>query len=247
MQFGPNNQIVRLCLQGMRQEESGQPEEGRALFQQAWDEASDDHERLLAAYHVARGKADAGQQLEWLEAALQLALRLDQAATQAAVPFLYEEIAQRHEQLGDRDAADRCRALVDSRPQAPLDPGPFYHGTRADLAVGDLLVAGKQSNYQPELTMNHIYFTALSNGAELAAAFSQGEAPPRVYLVEPTGAFEDDPNVTNKRFPGNPTRSYRSQAPLQITGEVHGWKGPSPEEIAKMRQRLAQQKGEIIN
>ena len=99
-----------------------------------------------------------------------------------------------------------------------LDAGPFYHGTKADLEIGDLLTAGFNSNYRPEVVMNHIYFTALADGAGLAAALAAGEGPERVYIVEPTGDFENDPNVTDKKFPGNPTRSYRSSAPLRIVG-----------------------------
>ena len=100
-----------------------------------------------------------------------------------------------------------------------LDEGPFFHGTKADLRVGDLLTAGFRSNYRPEVVMNHIYFTALRDGAGLAAELAAGEGAPRVYVVEPTGAFENDPNVTDKKFPGNPTRSYRSTAPLRIVDE----------------------------
>ena len=85
-----------------------------------------------------------------------------------------------------------------------LDEGPFFHGTKADLRVGDLLTAGFRSNYRPEVVMNHIYFTALPDGAGLAAELAAGEGAPRVYAVEPTGAFENDPNVTDKKFPGNP-------------------------------------------
>ena len=99
-----------------------------------------------------------------------------------------------------------------------LDGGPFFHGTKADLSVGDLLTAGFRSNYRPEVVMNHIYFTALVNGAGLAAELAAGDGEPRVYEVEPTGAFEDDPNVTDKKFPGNPTRSYRSPAPIRLVG-----------------------------
>ena len=94
-----------------------------------------------------------------------------------------------------------------------LDDGPFFHGTKADLQPGDLLTAGFRSNYRPEVVMNHIYFTALHDGAGLAAELAAGNGEPRVYEVEPTGAFEDDPNVTDKKFPGNPTRSYRSTSP----------------------------------
>lgn len=132
-----------------------------------------------------------------------------------------------------------------------LDTGPFYHGTKADLKVGDLLTAGFKSNYKPEVTMNHIYFTALANGAGLAAALAPGDGRERVYIVEPTGSFENDPNVTDKKFPGNPTRSYRSRAPLKIVGEVTDWVRQTPEELQKWREKLAKIKAdsraEIIN
>lgn len=128
-----------------------------------------------------------------------------------------------------------------------VDEGPFYHGTKADLKVGELLTAGYQSNYRPEVKMNHIYFTSLVDGAGLAAELAPSDSPPRVYVVKPTGEFEDDPNVTNKKFPGNPTRSYRSAKPLKIVGEVSEWKRLSPEELRSWKQRLANIKGEIIN
>ncbi|WP_406603600.1 NAD(+)--rifampin ADP-ribosyltransferase [Niabella agricola] len=127
------------------------------------------------------------------------------------------------------------------------DNGPFYHGTRADLQPGDLLVAGGVSNYQSDVVMNHIYFTALVHGAGLAAALANGEGRERVYIVEPTGSFENDPNVTDKKFPGNPTRSYRSTAPLKIVGEVTDWDRLTPEQLRQWREKLANNKGEIIN
>ena len=130
----------------------------------------------------------------------------------------------------------------------PSDPGPYYHGTRVDLQIGDLLTAGFQSNYRPDITMNHIYFTASGpDGAGLAAALAKGSGRERVYLVEPTGPFEDDPNVTDKKFPGNPTRSYRSTEPLRMVGEVTEWRRLTPEEIKEWRERLANIKGEILN
>lgn len=95
--------------------------------------------------------------------------------------------------------------------------------------------------------MNHIYFTALPNGAGLAAALASGDSRERVYIVEPTGAFENDPNVTDKKFPGNPTRSYRSQAPLKIVGEITDWVKQTPEQIKEWREKIANIKGEIIN
>ncbi|MNY43821.1 Rifampin ADP-ribosyl transferase [compost metagenome] len=129
----------------------------------------------------------------------------------------------------------------------PSDNGPFYHGTKADLQVGDLLRAGGSSNYKPGLEMNHIYFTALVNGAGLAADLAKGNGSERIYIVEPTGNFENDPNVTDEKFPGNPTRSYRSQAPLKIVGEVTDWVRMAPEELQKWREKLANNKGDIIN
>lgn len=135
--------------------------------------------------------------------------------------------------------------------KTPSDQGPFYHGTKADLRVGDLLTAGFRSNYRPEVVMNHIYFTALRDGAGLAAELAAGEAEPRVYLVEPTGDFEDDPNVTDKKFPGNPTRSYRSREPLRIVEEVPDWTRPAPEVLTVWRERIAairaDERGEILN
>ena len=128
-----------------------------------------------------------------------------------------------------------------------IDKGPFYHGTKADLKIGELLTAGFQSNYRPEVKMNHIYFSALMDPAGLAAELAPGDNPARVYIVEPTGEFEDDPNVTNKKFPGNPTRSYRSTEPLKVTGEVTEWKRLTPEELQSWRKRLASTKGEIVN
>ena len=132
-----------------------------------------------------------------------------------------------------------------------LDKGPFFHGTKADVRVGDFLTAGFRSNYRPEVVMNHIYFTALLDGAGLAAELAAGEGAPHVYAVEPTGAFEDDPNVTDKKFPGNPTRSYRSREPLRVVGEVADWPRLTPEALQTWRDRLsairADQRGEIIN
>ena len=95
--------------------------------------------------------------------------------------------------------------------------------------------------------MNHIYFTALASNAGFAAALANGEGKERVYVVEPTGPFEHDPNVTNKKFPGNPTRSCRSHLPLRIVGEVADWKKQTPDELNKFRSKLARNSGEIIN
>lgn len=132
-----------------------------------------------------------------------------------------------------------------------LDDGPFFHGTKAQLEVGDLLTAGFNSNYRPEVVMNHIYFTALVDGAGLTAEVAAVDSSPHVYEVEPTGDYENDPNVTDKKLPGNPTRSYRSTAPLRILREVTDWKRLSPEDLQSWRERLAallhDDSAEIIN
>jgi rifampin ADP-ribosylating transferase len=122
--------------------------------------------------------------------------------------------------------------------------GPFYHGTKSVLKVGDELVPGFGSNFQEGRVSNNIYFTALvdtaSWGAELATALAGSEERGRIYIVEPLGSFEDDPNVTNKRFPGNPTESYRTREPIRVVGEVEDWEGHSPELLQGMLDHLAQ-------
>lgn len=127
------------------------------------------------------------------------------------------------------------------------DQGPFFHGTRAELRAGDLLTPGFRSNYRPSVVMNHIYFTSLAKGAGLAAEIARGGGRPRVYIVEPLGDFEDDPNVTDKKFPGNPTRSYRSAHPLKIVGELVEWEPYDPEFIQALRVRVEAGMGDIIN
>ena len=122
--------------------------------------------------------------------------------------------------------------------------GPFFHGTKSALAVGEELVPGHGSNFQAGRVSNHLYFTALVDtaawGAELATALAGSEERGHIYVVEPLGPFEDDPNVTNKRFPGNPTRSYRTRDPLRVVGEVADWTGHDPEVLKGMLDHLAQ-------
>ncbi len=247
MEFNPNNPVVRLCMQGMQMEDNNRPGEAKELFMQAWNAATNDFEKFIAAYYMARHQNDIPARLKWYETALQFALKVDNDAVRGAYPSLYTNIAKCYEESGDAGNAEKYRALSASFINHPGDKGPFYHGTRADLQTGDLLTAGRMSNYKEEFLMNHIYFTALVNGAGLAAALAKGEGRERVYIVEPTGSFENDPNVTDKKFPGNPTRSYRTHEPLKIVGEVTDWVRPAPEEIQKWRERLAENDGEIIN
>ena len=247
MEFNPNNHVVKLCLQGMDMEGKGKPGEAGRLFLQAWNEATNDFEKYTAAYYVARHQKNVPDKLKWLETALQFALKINNDNVSGAFPSLYSGIAKCYEDLGDFDNAKKNSELSIAFTGKLSDKGPFYHGTKADLKVGDLLTAGNRSNYQHEIIMNHIYFTALVNGAGLAAALAKGNGRERVFIVEPTGSFENDPNVTDKKFPGNPTRSYRTQAPLKIVGEVTDWGKLTPEELRKWREKLANSKGEIIN
>jgi tetratricopeptide (TPR) repeat protein len=247
MEFSPHNNVVKLCIQGMEMEGKSKPEEATKLFLQAWNESTNDFEKFTAAYYVARHQKNVADKLKWLETALACALKINDVSVSGAFPSLYQNIAQCYEELNDFANAKKNYELASSFSVKPSDNGPFYHGTKADVQVGDLLTAGRRSNYSTELIMNHIYFTALVNGAGLAAALAKGDGRERVYVVEPTGSFENDPNVTDKKFPGNPTRSYRTQAPLKVIGEVKDWIRQTPEQIQQWREKLANTKGEIIN
>jgi len=214
---------------------------------QGWNEATNDFEKYLAAHYIARHQITVADKLKWLDTALTFALKVNDDGVTSALPSLYLNISKCYEDLGYAEKAKEHFDLAVSYKNNPSDKGPFYHGTKADLQIGDLLTAGGSSNYQSELRMNHIYFTALVNGAGLAAALAKGDGRERVYIVEPTGSFESDPNVTDKKFPGNPTRSYRSHAPLRIVGEASDWTRPSSGELQKWREKLENNKGEIIN
>ncbi|MBS1772121.1 MAG: NAD(+)--rifampin ADP-ribosyltransferase [Bacteroidetes bacterium] len=247
MEFNPNNVVVKICLQGMAMEEKGEPEEAGKLFLEAWNEAQNDFEKFIAAFYLSRSQKNVSDRLKWYETALQYALNINDDAVKGAYTSLYTNIAKCYEELGEHDSAEKNKELAALSIHTPTDKGPFYHGTRADLRVGDMLTPGRMSNYKTQLRMNHIYFTALLNGAGLAAALAKGDGHERVYIVEPTGDFENDPNVTNKKFPGNPTRSYRTLQPLNIIGEATEWVRQTPEELQKWHERLANNTGEIIN
>jgi rifampin ADP-ribosylating transferase len=117
-------------------------------------------------------------------------------------------------------------------------PGPFFHGTRAILKVGDMLAPGYRSNFGGRKKANYVYLTATMDAAIWGAELAMGDGPGHIYRVEPTGPIEDDPNLTDKKFPGNPTKSYRTERPLRVAGEVLGWKGHSPDTLQKMLDSL---------
>ncbi len=126
----------------------------------------------------------------------------------------------------------------DTAPPQVHDAGPFYHGTRADLRPGDLLEPGRRSNFGERRTANHVYLTATLDAATWGAELAVGDGPGRIYRVEPTGPLENDPNLTDTRFPGNPTRSYRTKHPVRVVEEVVGWEGHPPEVLQEMRDHL---------
>jgi hypothetical protein len=114
----------------------------------------------------------------------------------------------------------------------------FLHGTRADLKPGDLIAVGHQSNFTEAGPLSWVYFSGTLDAAIWGAELAAGSGRERIYVVEPTGPFFDDPNVTDKKFPGNPTLSYRSRDPLRVIGEVIDWQGHSPERLQQMKEGL---------
>lgn len=114
----------------------------------------------------------------------------------------------------------------------------YYHGTKANLNMGDLIAPGYHSNYGKNKKASFVYLTATLDAAIWGAELAQGDGDGRIYMVEPTGPIEDDPNLTDKKFPGNPTRSYRTRDPLRVTGEVKDWEGHSPDQLKAMKDHL---------
>ena len=114
----------------------------------------------------------------------------------------------------------------------------FYHGTKASLKPGDLIEPGFNSNYGKRKKASYVYLTATLDAAAWGAEIAQGEGPGRIYLVEPAGTYENDPNLTDKKFPGNPTKSYRTKSPLTVIGELTDWQGHSPDQLKAMKENL---------
>ncbi len=247
IEFSPNNDVVRLCLKGMALEQNNDLEGAKNTFFEALDNASCDFENYLASYFIAKNEIDILEKLKWFEATLEIANNIDDIAVKSALPLIYTNISDCYIKLGDLISSEKYIKLIGDNVEMPVDNGPFYHGTKADLVAGDLLVAGGLSNYQDDLKMNHIYFSAVTNIAGLSAELAKGDGDGRIYKVEPTGEFENDPNVTNKKFPGNPTRSYRSKYPLKVVCEVTDWKKRTEEELLKWNEKVKNNNGEIIN
>ncbi len=129
--------------------------------------------------------------------------------------------------------------MNEPKPFEVHESGALFHGTKADLAVGDFLVPGRRPNFGGGRIANHVYVTATLDAATWGAELAVGDGRGRIYIVEPMGTVEDDPNVTDKKFPGNPTRSYRTREPVKVVGELLDWSGHSPDRLRAMREGLA--------
>lgn len=245
--FDPKNKIIKLCMLGMNKAEEGDIKESNNIFLKAWDESTDDFEKFIVAFQLGKYEKDNYNKLKWMEMSLKYALKSNDNGVKSAFSTIYLNIAKCYKKLGDFDKYKINLELSNSSNTKPDDEGPFYHGTKADLNIGDLLVAGRNSNYESDLKMNHIYFTSNLNGAVLAATLAKGNGEEHIYIVKPTGNFENDPNVTDKKFPGNLTCSYRSQEPLLIVGEKTDWIKTTQEERNKWHEKLANNTGKIIN
>jgi len=127
-----------------------------------------------------------------------------------------------------------------------MDSEIFYHGTKADLQTGDLIETGFNSNYGSRNKAKYVYFTATTDAAIWGAELALGDSPGKIYIVEPQGFYEDDPNLTDKKFPGNPTRSYRTKDALRVVGELKEWTGHSPEQLKTMKDHLQKLKDQGI-
>lgn len=141
------------------------------------------------------------------------------------------------------------KSKIENKPDVPAQSPfsqTFFHGTKADLQIGDLIEMGLNSNYGQKKKAKYIYLTATLDAAIWGAELASGEGRERIYLVEPTGPIEDDPNLTDKRFPGNPTKSYRSAHPFKVVGEITIWRGHLPEQVKAMKDGLAKLKEQGI-
>lgn len=206
-------------------------------------------------YHGARALYAAGELLYsggreiWFTAELDAAIWAAELQEGEEAPRVYRVrvLGEYDDATQDRDFVPPRHPAMTLRTRAPVEireevtRWSYYHGTRAELAIGALIEPGHLSNYgEAPRRANFVYFTRTLDASIWGAELAVGEGPGRIYRVEPTGPIEDDPNLTNVRFRGNPTKSFRSRAPLRVLGEVTGWTGHPPEVVQRMREGLAQ-------
>lgn len=245
--FNPKNLTVGACVLAMRLTAQGEVKKAHKVVEEAFQKANNPLEKFITAYQLAEQTQNSLMKKEWLEKALFYVEKSEDQNSKTALKAIYAQLADVYKQLDDDELARYNQERAANQSSIPDDPGPFYHGTRASLTSGDLLVAGKNSNYEADLKMNHIYFTSNLEGASLAASLAKGEGEERIYIVEPTGIFEHDPNVTDKKFPGNLTCSYRSTFPLKVIGEVTAYAKQSEADRKQWQSNMAKHQGEIIN
>ena len=247
MRFNPTSPFIQQLMQAIIQTEQGELAQAATTLDRMYQQTDDDYDKFLLAYQFSKVTMDIFERVKWLSVSLESAQKIDDEDVKSAYVTLFRDLSEAYKALGNHDYEKKYLELAEVEPTTPTDQGPFYHGTKADLKVGDLLVPGGLSNYQDDLVMNHIYFTANLNGAGLAATLAKGTGKERVYKIVPTGEFENDPNVTDKKFPGNLTRSYRSTQPLKIVAEIEDWQALSQQQKQEWQAKVKNNEGEIIN
>ena len=247
MRFNPTSPFIQQLMQAIIQTEQGELAQVATTLDRMYQQTDDDYDKFLLAYQFSKVTMDIFERVKWLSVSLESAQKIDDEDVKSAYVTLFRDLSEAYKALGNHDYEKKYLELAEVEPTTPTDQGPFYHGTKADLKVGDLLVPGGLSNYQDDLVMNHIYFTANLNGAGLAATLAKGTGKERVYKIVPTGEFENDPNVTDKKFPGNLTRSYRSTQPLKIVAEIEDWQALSQQQKQERQAKVKNNEGEIIN
>ena len=247
MRFNPTSPFIQQLMQAIIQTEQGELAQVATTLDRMYQQTDDDYDKFLLAYQFSKVTMDIFERVKWLSVSLESAQKIDDEDVKSAYVTLFRDLSEAYKALGNHDYEKKYLELAEVEPTTPTDQGPFYHGTKADLKVGDLLVPGGLSNYQDDLVMNHIYFTANLNGAGLAATLVKGTGKERVYKIVPTGEFENDPNVTDKKFPGNLTRSYRSTQPLKIVAEIEDWQALSQQQKQEWQAKVKNNEGEIIN
>lgn len=247
MRFNPTSPFIQQLMQAIIQTEQGELAQAATTLDRMYRQTDDDYDKFLLAYQFSKVTTDIFERVKWLSVSLESAQKIDDEEVKSAYVTLFRDLSAAYKVLGNHVYEKKYLELAEAEPKTPTDQGPFYHGTKADLKVGDLLVPGGLSNYQDDLVMNHIYFTANLNGAGLAATLAKGTGKERVYKIVPTGEFENDPNVTDKKFPGNLTRSYRSDQPLRIVAEIEDWQALSQQQKQEWQAKVKNNEGEIIN
>ncbi len=247
LEFDPNNEVILKCLKAQKLFEDGKDDEANIVFIKAQEKVSNKFEEFIFLYYQSRVLIDEKEKLSILKKAISIAKNLNNDIARSALTSLANQVADIYQKQGKIQKYSEYNNLAQSYIFKISDIGPFYHGTNVKLNVGDLLKPGFKSNYNSDVIMNHIYFTASKRGAAFAAELVAVENKPYVYLVEPLGNYENDPNVTNQRFIGNPTRSYRSDKPLRILEIITKWEQHSPDQIKAWREKVKNNKGKIIN